>query len=149
MIGFLVGKIKVIAIVAAISASAIGYHALTVSKFESKISLYESENTELRVENKSFSEKIDFVLAENDSNIESLTAEINRKDLEIQQYLLDNKNLKRLYLKVSEETGKLRLMLADHDLEYLASQKPKLIENRINSATKRVFSELEELSSHE
>jgi len=36
----------------------------------------------------------------------------------------------------------LRKILADHDLTRLALEKPGLIENRINSATTRLFNEL-------
>lgn len=41
----------------------------------------------------------------------------------------------------------LQNLLSKHDLEYLAKMKPKLIENRINSSTKQVIKELEEITN--
>jgi len=37
-------------------------------------------------------------------------------------------------------------IFADHDLKALAERKPGLIERRVNSATERVFNELEEIT---
>lgn len=41
---------------------------------------------------------------------------------------------------------KLKTLLAEHDLTYLAQQKPGLIEKRINNATQKVFTDLEQLT---
>ncbi len=43
----------------------------------------------------------------------------------------------------SKKSNDLSRLLARHNLEYLAEAKPKLIENRINRATKALFDELE------
>ena len=47
----------------------------------------------------------------------------------------------------NSKNKELQNLLSKHDLEYLAKVKPKLIENRINSATKLVLKELEDITS--
>lgn len=39
-------------------------------------------------------------------------------------------------------------ILTKHDLEYLALKKPGLIENRINNATKKIFSDIESITTN-
>lgn len=47
-------------------------------------------------------------------------------------------------LQKSEQYGdKLRKTLSKHDLAYLSSRKPGLIETRINNGTKKIFDDLE------
>jgi hypothetical protein len=59
---------------------------------------------------------------------------------EQQQILLDG------LLAVREEALELEKLFKEHDLEALAAAKPRLIERRVNDATKRVFKDLEALS---
>lgn len=44
------------------------------------------------------------------------------------------------------EVDNLRELLAEHRLEYLAAAKPGLLETKSNTATKKVFNELKDLS---
>lgn len=56
-----------------------------------------------------------------------------------------NKKIK----EANQQRNALENTLAKHDLEYLAYKKPKLIENRINSSTKKVLQEFEEITKNE
>ena len=63
-----------------------------------------------------------------------------------------NKELDTLYIENSKarvRTKELEITLSKHDLKYLALQKPVLIQNIINKASKDVIRELEEITSHE
>ena len=63
-----------------------------------------------------------------------------------------NKELNVLYIENSKarvRTKELENTLSKHDLKYLALQKPLLIQNIINKASRDVISELEEITSHE
>ena len=71
---------------------------------------------------------------------------------------LQNKNTKQskeldaLYIENSKarvRTKELENILSKHDLKYLALQKPVLIQNIINKASRDVISELEEITRHE
>lgn len=69
-------------------------------------------------------------------------------DLETKNIVQD-RELSTLYKNNSiarSENIKLGNILSKHDIEYLASQKPKLVENRINEGTKNVLRELEEIT---
>lgn len=60
-------------------------------------------------------------------------------------------NISALSAELSEaKKGKEELMakLVKHDLEALSARKPGLIEKRINDATKKAFSDLEQLTSN-
>lgn len=63
-----------------------------------------------------------------------------------------SKELDTLYIENSKarvRTKELENTLSKHDLKYLALQKPVLIQNIINKASRDVISELEEITSHE
>lgn len=69
-------------------------------------------------------------------------------DLETKNIVQD-RELNTLYKNNSiarSENIKLGNILSKHDIKYLASQKPKLVENRINEGTKNVLKELEEIT---
>lgn len=62
-----------------------------------------------------------------------------------------NKELNTLYIENSKarvRTKELENTLSKHDLKYLALQKPVLIQNIINKASRDVIRELEEITSH-
>lgn len=50
--------------------------------------------------------------------------------------------------EIRNETSQLEQTLSEHNLEVLAREKPGLIENRANSATKEVLNDLEEASKY-
>jgi len=65
------------------------------------------------------------------------------------QKLQQDKLNAQLQTKLSDSETyvlKLKTLLAEHDLTYLAQQKPGLIEKRINDATQKVFTDLEQLT---
>lgn len=49
--------------------------------------------------------------------------------------------------EAEKRSASLRKILAEHDLEFLALEKPKLIEKRINDATNKVFTSIEQSTS--
>lgn len=62
------------------------------------------------------------------------------------------KELNALYIENSKaraRTKELENTLSKHDLKYLALQKPMLIQNIINKASRDVIRELEEITRHE
>lgn len=50
--------------------------------------------------------------------------------------------------KIRRETGELEKTLSKHDLDELATEKPGLIQNRANSATKELLKNLEQASEY-
>ncbi len=80
--------------------------------------------------------KLTIAARTNQDTIDKLT-----KDFEQQQVLNEELNIK---LKASEAYGdNLAKKLRKHDLTMLTLKKPGLIERRVNSATKKIFEELE------
>lgn len=63
----------------------------------------------------------------------------------------NRKSLSEFNSKVKEirsETNELQQTLSEHNLEELANEKPGLIENRANNATKELFDNFEEASKY-
>ena len=80
--------------------------------------------------------KLTIAARTNQDTIDKLT-----KDYEQQQELNEELNVK---LQASEAYGDaLAKKLREHDLTMLTLKKPGLIERRVNSATKKIFEELE------
>tara|TARA_B100000085_G_C18518411_1_gene502667 strand:- start:1046 stop:1417 length:372 start_codon:yes stop_codon:yes gene_type:complete len=80
--------------------------------------------------------KLTIAARTNQATIDKLT-----KDYEQQQVLNEELNVK---LQASEAYGDaLAKKLREHDLTMLTLRKPGLIERRVNSATKKIFEELE------
>jgi len=80
--------------------------------------------------------KLTIAARTNQQTIDKLT-----KDYEQQQELNEELNVK---LQASEAYGDaLAKKLREHDLTMLTLKKPGLIERRVNSATKKIFEELE------
>lgn len=86
-------------------------------------------------------EKLKLVAESNQKTIEAMQA-----DAELQQQAMTDLNDK---LNQAND-GKIALLkkLQKHDLAKLSIAKPKLIEDRINAATAKVFSDLEQLTTN-
>ena len=54
--------------------------------------------------------------------------------------------LRELYNKNVAEQNKIKDVLRKHDLEYLASKKPGLIETRVNRAIAKLGTDIEEVT---
>lgn len=108
-------------IAAAITAAAYWSYSTTLSKVEQLTSELTATQAQLTLANQS----IDALVASS-----------------MKQAELD----KQLQVKLSQAESRvqeLKTLLAEHDLEFLALQKPGLIERKINDATAKVFSNLE------
>lgn len=156
MLGLLLGKGKMIFIALIVVAVASAYHFYTVNSLNSEVKqaqeqiiLVEAENTELRVENRAFSEQVNIISQTNENNIAKFQNELLRKAAEVEAHAENSLLLQEKYNKSVKQSNKLRETLSKHDLEYLASMKPGLIESRINKATKSVFGSLEEATKNE
>lgn len=58
-----------------------------------------------------------------------------------------NKDLQIGLEKATKENNRLNKLFREHDLTKLATEKPGLIEKRINDATKNIFNELESITT--
>ena len=84
-----------------------------------------------------------------------LNATLESQKNTIEQIVKDNENINNLNTELQEnlqevelENSRLNRLFREHDLTDLASKKPGLIEQRINDATKKVFDDLESLTSN-
>ena len=82
-----------------------------------------------------------------------LEGEITRQNKQIKQNLEEQKktfaqidSLTKKNQENMREVNALKQMFARHDLDALALAKPKLLEGKVNRATKRVFDELVKLT---
>jgi TolA-binding protein len=87
------------------------------------------------------------------SNAMVLEGEITRQNKQIKQNLEQQKktfaqidSLTKKNQENMREVNALKQTFARHDLDALALAKPKLLEGKVNRATKRVFDELVELT---
>ena len=87
------------------------------------------------------------------SNAMVLEGEITRQNEQIKQNLEQQKktfaqidSLTKKNQENMREVNALKQTFARHDLDALALAKPKLLEGKVNRATKRVFDELVELT---
>ena len=76
----------------------------------------------------------------------SLTLKVNILENGIKESKKDIAALDKKNKAVKRETSRLSKMLSEHNLSYLAAKKPTLIENRVNKASDKVISDLEELT---
>lgn len=87
-------------------------------------------------------EKLSVSLGETTQKLEAS----EKRMLDIQKNIIvQSVNLKKLEMSVIDsgaEVSELSKLLRSHDLENLAEKKPKLIENRINNATKAIFDDI-------
>lgn len=110
----------IIAIVLIIGAASGGVYYM-----QKRIENLASLNAQLVQKNESLITTVDFLqksAKEQEERINNLTIDLQNAD---------------------EGLVELRKILADHDLTRLAIEKPGLIANRVNSATKKIFEELE------
>lgn len=77
-----------------------------------------------------------------DSNHALATVKADQARLSVERSLLEQKNS-----QAKQDADKLRQLLARHRLEYLAANKPGLIESRVNNGTKEVLDEIESITS--
>lgn len=86
-------------------------------------------------------------LAQKEQQFASLEASFDEYQVEVQGTLDRHdeamSRLARDWQDVRDVTGGMPAILARHDLTRLARQKPGLIQSRINSGTRQVFSELD------
>ena len=150
------GNIKMMIAVGLIMASASAYHFYSVNALNSEVKqaqeqiiLVESENTQLRVENRSFADQVSIISQTNENNLAKFKAETERKNAVIQVYMDESADLQKKFTDSVNKSNKLKETLAKHDLEYLASMKPGLIETRINKGTEAVFRALKKETQNE
>lgn len=96
-----------------------GYYSQT------KIEKLTKDNTKLILSNQAYENKISYMnnqIRNQQEQLAAYTATIQKNASDIQ---------------------KLESLLSDHDLEFLSIKKPEMVERRINAATKKLFSEIE------
>ena len=83
-----------------------------------------------------------------------LETEIEKQNESIQNYLAEQKNqqaqlnqLENDKRAAMEDVNRLRKTFADHDLDELALAKPGMLQSRVNKASNRVMTTLENLSN--
>ena len=104
---------------------------------------FELENKDLVAEVASLKESVnrfDAALKESEDTINSIRADQAKLNKEKSELAIKNN-------QVQQDSQKLRQILAQHRLEFLAANKPGLIETRVNRGTKGVLDELEEITS--
>lgn len=136
------GKLIGLAVVGIALASAVAYHYWTVSSLQSDLNQTIAVNSTLRA---------DLITAVN--NQENLEMALNDQEQTIgilqTQREIDQQKINELsdqYAQSRSQVTALRQKLSRHDLNYLAAQKPGLIERRINSGTVDVGQTLENIS---
>jgi DNA-directed RNA polymerase subunit F len=115
-----------IALIALIIGGAYYYY----NDSQDKLTKLNKEKSELLIVNESYKETLAYIQRQ---------AELNEKR---------NKELKTELMKAEEYSDKLIAKLRRHDLTALTMQKPTLIENRVNDATQKIFTDLERITSH-
>ena len=87
------------------------------------------------------------LLRENNAKLELAVEQQKRTITDLQNFQRkQNQDIRNLQDKLVETEGYRRSLeekFLKHDLEYLAREKPGLIENRINSATSRILDQIE------
>ena len=83
-----------------------------------------------------------------------LETEIEKQNESIKNYLAEQKNQQNQLAKLEsdkqqamQDVNRLRKTFANHDLDELALAKPKMLQTRVNKASNRVMSTLENLSN--
>lgn len=119
---------KLYFLVGALAIGAAGYYY--VSSLQTKLDIALVNNA-----------KLSGVVATNQQTITALQQDLVQQAQQVAEL---NKSL------TAAEESKTALLqkLQKHDLTKLAVKKPKLIEDRINAATAKVFSDLEQLTSN-
>ena len=83
-----------------------------------------------------------------------LETEIEKQNESIKNYLAEQKNQQNQLAQLEsdkqqamQDVNRLRKTFANHDLDELALAKPKMLQTRVNKASNRVMSTLENLSN--
>jgi|TARA_R110000803_G_scaffold100057_5_gene168227 hypothetical protein len=63
-----------------------------------------------------------------------------------EEILVANTNLNKLNIKLNTAKATLQKKLADHDINFLATEKPKLIEKVINKGSLKVMNDIEDIT---
>lgn len=79
-------------------------------------------------------------------SISTKTVEVIENNSKVQAENTKELNEKRN--ETSLESDKLKDIIIEHDLTRLSNAKPKLIEKRINNATKKVFDDIEKITDY-
>lgn len=145
-----------ISVILAVAAAGWGgwKHFSTVNELKSDLVTATSEASRLTTENASLA-TINNQLAMQVNTLEQANQDVVTAYKEfaaetavmLERYETELSGLAEKYQQARDDSNKLREVLAKHDLEYLASQKPGLIESRINAATKRVFSDIKDATA--
>lgn len=134
-----------LAIVGAVVAAAAGYHFFKLHSVESKLNNAVAENSVL---------KQDVATAQaNEAQLNGAITSLNSTiEMLERQRRVDQQKIDRLTNQFSlsrKQVGELRQLLSEHDLTYLALEKPGLIQNRINKGTDDVGKEIQEITTYE
>lgn len=136
------GKLIGLAVVGIAMASAVAYHYWTVNKIQDDLNKTMVLNSTLRA---------DLITAIN--NQENLKGALNDQEETIStlqtQRKIDQEKIDKLskqFAESRERVGKLRKILSEHDLGFLAGEKPGLIQNRVNKGTRGVGSQIEKIT---
>lgn len=103
-----------------------------INRTQSTIEDLNNENAQLQVLNQSYENELAYK-----------QERINRIREDYERQTRENKRLRENYVEAEQYSKDLREKLQEHDLTYLALEKPGLIQNRINKATEALFDELE------
>ena len=63
-----------------------------------------------------------------------------------EQIMVANSDLQKLNVQLNTAKATLQKKLADHDINFLATEKPKLIERVINKGSLKVMNEIEDIT---
>ena len=100
------------------------------------------DNTELQKEVNTLTTEITNVTNKNENLVKRLEVQATA----VEQLLKQHSELRELYNKNVAEQNKIKDVLRKHDLEYLASKKPGLIETRVNRAIAKLGTDIEEVT---
>lgn len=145
LLSFLGGTFGKFAIVGLVIAAAVGYHYFKLNNVQSQLTHAQEQVGVL---------KQDVATAQaNEAQlhgaITSLNGTVERLE---QQRRIDQQKIDKLskqYTESRQKVSDLRQLLSEHDLAYLAYNKPGLIENRINAGTDRVGEDIQEITTYE
>lgn len=123
--------------------SAVGYHSVVVTN-------YKHENGKLETKLKTTKTNLNIAIS-NQIKLNDAISHLKQNQVLLeQQRKVDQEKINHLskeYQAAHKKVGDLRQLLSKHDLRYLMLMKPGLIENRMNSATKKLGDEFESITS--
>lgn len=129
----MLGLIRALPLILAVSGLAYGYHYVTVKNLNDQIADLKQEVATLRTHNGALQTAAEI----NQQTITGLEADLVKQRE-------DFGKLSEKYSAVESEIASMTRIFSKHNLTYLARQKPGLIEPRINDGTKDVFRQIEQ-----